>query len=52
MPGATAHKPTTNTFTICLEDLYRLLCICLFPIRLVYSPEGRGLGNLSWPLGG
>jgi hypothetical protein len=22
------------------------------PIRLVYSPEGRGLGNLSWPLSG
>jgi hypothetical protein len=22
------------------------------PIRLVYSPEGRGIGNLSWPLSG
>jgi hypothetical protein len=24
----------------------------ILPIRLVYSPEGRGVGNLSWPLSG
>lgn len=24
----------------------------ILPIRLVYSPEGRGVGNLSWLLSG
>jgi hypothetical protein len=42
-------------FVYCLSFAY-MFCIMqgrgILPIRLVYSPEGRGVGDLSWPLSG
>jgi hypothetical protein len=43
-------------FVYCLSFDYMFCITCegsgILPIRLVYSPEGRGVGNLSWPLSG